>query len=97
MTTTTRRQVPHTNFQQVILQVLEHRVRASYAKDTAFNWKRSGIKTDGDTLLWATSHLDPGNLNAVMAAIGWSTTDIGAIRRLGACIRCCQPLQEVAA
>jgi hypothetical protein len=89
--------VAHTNFQQVILQVLERRVGASYAKAKTFDWKRAGIKTDGDTFLWATSHLDPGNLNAVMAAIGWSTTDIGSVRRLGGCIRCCQPLQEVAA
>jgi hypothetical protein len=87
----------HTNFQQVILQVLEQRVGKSYAQDKAHDWTRSGVKSDGDTLLWATYHLDPGNLNAVMSAIGWSTTDMGAVRRLGASIRCCQPLQEVAA
>jgi hypothetical protein len=87
----------HTNFQQVILQVLEERVSKSYAQDKAHDWKQAGIKSDGDTFLWATTHLDPGNLTAVMAAIGWSSTEPGAVRRLGACIRICQPLQQVAA
>lgn len=87
----------HTNFQQVILQVLEQRGSAALAQANLAEMKQAGVKSDGDTLLWATSHLDPGNLNAVMAAIGWSSTDMGAFRRLGACIRCCRPVQKVAA
>lgn len=87
----------HTNFQQVILQVVEQRVGKSYAQDKPHDWKLAGVKSDGDTLLWAATHLDPGNLNAVMAAIGWSSSDIGSVRRLAACIRICQPLQAVAA
>jgi hypothetical protein len=87
----------HTNFQQVILQVLEKRVGKSYAQDKAHDWRSGGVKSDGDTLLWAAVHLDPGNLNAVMAAIGWSASDVGSLRRLSACIRICQPMQEVAA
>jgi hypothetical protein len=86
-----------TNFQQVILQVLEKRVGKTYAQDKIHDWKLHGVKSDGDALLWATTHLDPGNLTAVMAAIGWTCYDMGALRRLGACIRCCQPLQPVAA
>lgn len=84
----------HTNFQQTVLQVLESRVGKTYAQDKAHEWKQAGIKSDGDVFLWATSHLDPGNLHAVMAAIGWASYDMGAVRRLGACIRICQaPLQ----
>ena len=89
----------HTNFQQVILQVLEKRVGKTYAEDKAYEWKQAGVKSDGDAFLWATTHLDPGNLNAVMAAIGWNsaTCEPGAVRRLGSCIRTCQPAQQVAA
>ena len=89
------------NFQKVILHVLEQRVSRTYAQDKVFEWKQAGVKSDGDVFLWATSHLDPGNLNAVMAAIGWSQSqshsDVGAVRRLGACIRACQAPQKVAA
>ena len=77
--------------------MLARRVAKSYAQDKAHEWQQAGIKSDGDTLLWATTHLDPGNLNAVMAAIGWSASDVGSLRRLSACIRICQPMQEVAA
>lgn len=87
----------HTNFQQVILQVLEKRVGKTYAQDKVHDWKAAGVKSDGDALLWATTHLDPGNFSAVMAAIGWSCSDMGAVRRLGSCIRCCQPSQSGAA
>lgn len=86
-----------TNFQQTVLHVLERRVGKTYAQDKAFEWKQAGIKSDGDVFLWATTHLDPGNLNAVMAAIGWSCNDMGSVRRLGACIRICQAPKQVAA
>lgn len=88
----------HTNFQQVILEVLAKRVGKTYAQDKAHTWKQDGIKSDGDTLLWAAVYLDPGNLAAVLAAIGCARVDGSSLRSLSSCIRICQPLpQQVAA
>lgn len=86
-----------TNFQQVILQVLQERVGKSYAQDKIHDWKQAGVKSDGDALLWAAVHLDPGNLNAVLAAIGCGRVDGSSLRSLSSSIRFCQPLVQVAA
>ncbi|MES2685521.1 MAG: hypothetical protein V4706_01800 [Pseudomonadota bacterium] len=86
----------HTNFQQIILQVLQERVGKTYAQDKVHDWKHAGVKSDGDALLWAAVHLDPGNLNAVLVAIGCARVDGSSLRSLSSCIRMCQPLQQVA-
>ena len=86
-----------TNFQQVILQVLEARVGKSYAQDKAYTWAHTNVKSDGDTLLWAAVNLDPGNLAAVLSAIGCARVDGSGLRSLSSCIRICQPLPRVAA
>ena len=87
----------HTNFKQVVLQVLARRVSKAYAQEIPHDWKLFGVKSDADTFLWATTHLDPGNFAAVMEAIEWPNCEPGQLRRLGACIRNCQPKREVAA
>jgi len=87
----------HTNFQQVILQVLEERVGKTYAQDKAHTWTKIGVKSDGDALLWAAVHLDPGNLNAVLAAIGCAGVDASSLRSISSSIRMCMRLNRVAA
>ena len=86
-----------TNFQQIILQVLQERVGKTYAQDKIHDWERAGVKSDGDALLWAAVHLDPGNLNAVLVALGCSRVDGSSLRSLSSCIRMCVPHSQVAA
>lgn len=87
----------HTNFQQVILQVLQKRVGKTYAQDKIHEWKLAGVKSDGDALLWAAVHLDPGNLNALLSALGCSRVDGSGLRSLSSCIRMCAPYPRVEA